>query len=167
MTRRLAVVASALHFVTEPGAVVGLIPWLITDWRLSTAPSYWLPFRAIGAAAIVVGVAVVAAEFVRFVREGNGSPAPLVPTAELVVGGLYRHVRNPMYVAVVAAILGQAALLASWALTVYATVMLLVMAAFVRLYEEPALSRRHGPSYDAYRLQVPAWIPRLRVIDHS
>lgn len=162
MSRPLAVTASALHFVAAPGVVVGLVPWLITDWQVVGAPPYWLPFRVLGLVMIAGGVAVVAAEFVRFANEGDGSPAPVVPTSQLVVGGLYRRVRNPMYVAVATAILGQAALFASWWLAAYALAMLLVMATFVSLYEEPALSRQHGSSYDDYRAQVPAWVPRLR-----
>jgi protein-S-isoprenylcysteine O-methyltransferase Ste14 len=111
---------------------------------------------------VVAGVSVVTAEFVRFTVEGRGSPAPAAPTERLVVGGLYTRVRNPMYVAVVAAVVGQALLLARPVLLVYAAVLALVVAAFVRGYEEPALRRQFGAEYDAYCQRVPAWLPRLR-----
>jgi protein-S-isoprenylcysteine O-methyltransferase Ste14 len=99
---------------------------------------------------------------VRFVVEGHGTPAPVAAPERLVVGGAYRHVRNPMYVAVLAAIVGQALLLGRLGLLVYAGVTWLVVAAFVRFYEEPALARRFGADYAAYRRAVPAWWPRPR-----
>src|ERR687889_217390 len=82
--------------------------------------------------------------------------------AILVVGGLYRYVRNPMYVAVLAAIVGQALLLGQLGLLLYAAALWLISAAFVRWYEEPTLRRRFGADYEAYRRAVPAWWPRLR-----
>ncbi len=94
--------------------------------------------------------------------EGIGTPAPVAPPQLLVVGGIYRHVRNPMYVAVLAAILGQALLLGQLVLLGYAAAMWLVFAAFVRFYEEPTLAESFGADYDAYRRAVPAWLPRLR-----
>lgn len=86
----------------------------------------------------------------------------MAPTARLVVGGLYRHVRNPMYAAVEAAILGQALLLGRSVLLVYGAVIGVALWAFVRLYEEPTLARRYGEEYEAYRRAVPAWWPRRR-----
>jgi protein-S-isoprenylcysteine O-methyltransferase Ste14 len=100
--------------------------------------------------------------FGRFALEGRGTPAPVAPTEALVVGGIYRHVRNPMYLAVIAIILGQAVLFASWAVLVYGFVAAATMASFVRLYEEPTLLARYGRSYEEYRHNVPGWLPRLR-----
>jgi protein-S-isoprenylcysteine O-methyltransferase Ste14 len=104
----------------------------------------------------------VVSAFVRFVVEGFGTPAPVAAPDRLVIGGLYRYVRNPMYVAVVACVFGQALLLWQPALAVYGAVVTAVMAAFVRLYEEPTLARRFGADYDTYRRAVPGWWPRLR-----
>ena len=101
--------------------------------------------------------------FARFVVEGIGTPAPVAPPQHLVVGGLYRHVRNPMYVAVAATIVGQAALLGRPALLLYAPgCSWPSVAAFVYGYEQPVLSERFGAEYDEYRRNVPAWWPRLR-----
>jgi protein-S-isoprenylcysteine O-methyltransferase Ste14 len=100
--------------------------------------------------------------FVRFVAEGAGTPAPVAPTRRLVIGGLYRHVRNPMYLAVVATIVGQALVLAQPALLGYAVAVAAGMVAFVHGYEEPTLERQFGEQYQAYRRAVPAWWPRLR-----
>jgi protein-S-isoprenylcysteine O-methyltransferase Ste14 len=99
---------------------------------------------------------------VRFVVEGFGTPAPVAAPERLVIGGVYRYVRNPMYVAVLAAIVGQALLLGQLGLLLYAVAAWVVVAAFVRFYEEPTLTRRFGADYEAYRRAVPAWWPRLR-----
>ena len=114
----------------------------------------------IGVAAIVVGVGVLLLAFVRFVLEGSGTPAPVAPTAHLVVGGLYRYVRNPMYLAVEAIILGQALVLGKLSLLWYGLMVMTAFVVFVRGYEEPALTRRFGASYETYRRAVPAWWPR-------
>jgi protein-S-isoprenylcysteine O-methyltransferase Ste14 len=77
------------------------------------------------------------------------------------VGGAYRYVRNPMYVAVTALIVGQSLLLGRPVLLAYAAAFAAIVAAFVHGYEEPTLSDRYGAEYDAYRAAVPAWRPRL------
>jgi len=158
--RVIAAVASTLHFLTAPGVVVGLVPWWITGWEPSV-PAWPSAIRFAGLAVAVLGVAVVAAEFVRFVRDGRGSPAPVVPTRHLVTGGLYRYVRNPMYVVVVAAVVGQGLWFSSASLLAYAAVLFAVVAAFVQGYEEPTLARTFGTEYDDYCRAVPRWIPRI------
>jgi protein-S-isoprenylcysteine O-methyltransferase Ste14 len=150
---------SAVFLVVAPGVAAGLVPWLLTGWD-SADPPAWV--AAIGALLTVAGAAALLHSFARFVVEGRGTPAPVAPTERLVVGGLYRHVRNPMYVAVTSAIAGQALLLGRPWLLAYAVAFWGVTAAFVWLYEEPTLSARYGEEYAAYRRAVPAWLPRLR-----
>jgi protein-S-isoprenylcysteine O-methyltransferase Ste14 len=116
----------------------------------------------LGALLVLAGAAVLLHAFARFVVEGLGTPAPVAPPEQLVVGGLYRHVRNPMYVAVASTIIGQALLLGRPVLLAYAALFMAVVAAFVRWYEEPALTERFGQEYAAYREAVPAWHPRLQ-----
>jgi protein-S-isoprenylcysteine O-methyltransferase Ste14 len=101
--------------------------------------------------------------FPRFVMEGVGTPAPVAPTERLVVGALYRYVRNPMYLAVAGIIPGQALPLGRVVLVLYVAVFGVVVAAFVRWYEEPTRRRRFGAHYEAYCLAVPAWWPRRRL----
>jgi protein-S-isoprenylcysteine O-methyltransferase Ste14 len=120
------------------------------------------PLRWLGVVLVVAGAAVLVVAFARFVTEGSGTPAPVAPTESLVVGGLYRHVRNPMYLAVVAVIVGQALTLGRPVLLAYAGAVWVVVAAFVRWYEEPTLARTFGPAYEEYRRAVPGWRPRLR-----
>lgn len=91
----------------------------------------------------------------------TGTPAPAAPTERLVADGLHRYVRNPMYLAVLSAVLGQALLLGQAVLVPYAAVVLATVASSVRWYEEPTLRERFGPAYDDYRGSVPGWIPRL------
>ena len=108
------------------------------------------------------GVMIVLDSFVRFATQGLGTPAPVLPARHLVVTGLYRYVRNPMYVGVVSTIIGQSVLLGSAALLAYSGFVWLCFYAFVLLYEEPTLRRAFGSEYELYCHEVPRWIPRRR-----
>ncbi|CAN7569604.1 methyltransferase family protein [Mesorhizobium sp. LjNodule214] len=160
MRARQAIAGSALFFIAAPGVVAGVIPWLLTDrYRL---PLSKLPgFVPAGWILILAAAALLLHSFARFALEGLGTPAPVAPTERLVVGGIYRHVRNPMYVAVLSIVLGQALLFSSWAVFAYGVVAAAAMVSFVKLYEEPTLARRYGAEYEAYRRAVPGWLPRL------
>jgi protein-S-isoprenylcysteine O-methyltransferase Ste14 len=96
--------------------------------------------------------------------EGGGTPASPAPTEHLVVHGLYRYVRNPMYLAVLAVITGRALLLGRPVLLGYAAAVGGAFTAFVYGYEQPTLSRRYGAHYEAYRRAVPGWWPRPRPV---
>jgi protein-S-isoprenylcysteine O-methyltransferase Ste14 len=159
MKTSTAAAGSSLFFALAPGVVAGVVPWWLTGWESLPAP---LVVRALGALVLAVSAAVLLHAFARFVREGVGTPAPVAPTAHLVVGGLYRHVRNPMYVAVVGAVVGQALLFGQFGLLAYAALLQVTFIAFVRGYEEPTLRQQFGPEYDAYRAAVPGWWPRAR-----
>jgi protein-S-isoprenylcysteine O-methyltransferase Ste14 len=158
--RAKAALGSLLFLAVAPGVVAGLLPWWLTGWRSAggVPPPVW----AAGLVLLAAGVAVLLHAFARFVGEGVGTPAPVAPTRHLVVGGLYRYVRNPMYVAVAATIVGQAAILGRPILLLYALAFGAAVAAFVHFYEEPTLARRFGAEYDEYRRAVPAWWPRRR-----
>lgn len=155
-----SIVGSAIFFLVAPCVVAGLAPWLIADrYRVPLSPSA-MPV-AIGAALVIAGIAVLLHSFARFAIEGAGTPAPIAPTERLVIGGIYRHVRNPMYVAVLSVIVGQALLFAHWQLLAYACVVAVAVISFVRFYEEPTLAHRYGAEYEIYRRAVPGWLPRL------
>ena len=162
MRRSAAATGSAVFFAVAPATVAGLVPWVLTGWRLGRPWAEWAPLRVVGALLVVAGALVLVHAFVRFVAEGLGTPAPVAPTEHLVVGGLYRHVRNPMYVAVVGAVLGQGLLLGRPVLLAYGAVLWGVFAAFVHGYEEPVLRSTYGEDYERFRAAVPAWLPRLR-----
>ena len=157
-----AAVGSAVFFVVAPGIVAGLVPWLISGWDVRWPTSgFGVVVMALGSALLAVAIVVLIRNFIRFVVEGRGTPSPVLQTERLVVGGDYRFVRNPMYLAVIAAILGQAMIFGSFALLIYALAVWAMMASFVRWYEEPLLQNRYGEEYGRYRQGVRAWVPRL------
>jgi len=158
MRRRRAAIGSALFFLVAPGVVVGAVPWWITRWELRPSP---MAVRVLGGLLLVVTLPVLVSAFVRFARDGLGTPAPVAPTERLVVSGAYRYVRNPMYLAVIGAIVGQALLLGQTVLLGYSALVVVLTVSFVRLYEEPVLQQRFGEAYAAYRRAVPGWFPRL------
>jgi protein-S-isoprenylcysteine O-methyltransferase Ste14 len=147
-TRVRAAVGSVVFLAVAPGVVAGVLPWWITRWR---SHELWLPLRIVGAVLIVGGAAALLQAFARFVVEGLGTPAPVAPTERLVVGGLYRYVRNPMYIAVAATILGQALLLGRVVLVGYLVVFCGAVAGFVLGYEESTLRRSSERSTSATR----------------
>ena len=161
MRRILAILGSALFLVLAPGTVAGLVPYWISRWRFEPGPIAWLPLRVLGALLIALGALVLLDSFARFALKGLGTPAPVFPTRHLVVSGLYRYVRNPMYVAVVAAILGQGFLFGNARLLVYGAAVWLAFHVFVLAYEEPTLRNSFGAEYEAFCASVPRWIPRL------
>lgn len=164
MPRLRAALGSLVFLVLVPGVVGGLLPWALTGWETG---SPWPPLRAAGLLLVIGGVIVLLHAFARFVVEGVGTPAPVAPTERLVVGGLYRHLRNPMYVAVAATIIGQALILGRPGLLAYAAIFVAAVVTFVRVYEEPTLAERYGEQYDDYRRAVPGWWPRRRPWDGS
>jgi len=161
MSRGSAIFGTILFLLVAPGSLAGLVPWAISGWHL-TPPFFGLePVRWLGVALIVAGLPALLDSFARFALQGFGTPAPILPTERLIATGLYRHVRNPMYVGVVATVLGQALLLGSVALVAYAAILFLCFHIFVIAYEEPACARRFGADFTAYRAAVPRWLPRL------
>ena len=143
---------AVLAIVVMPGVVAFLLPWLIAGGR-SAAPS----FDLLGLIALIPGTALLLWCAAAFYLQGRGTLAPWDPPQELVVTGVYRWSRNPMYVGVVLVLWGWVLGFRSRPLAVYA---LAVMAAFqlrVALGEEPWLAEQHGAAWRAYREQVPRW----------
>lgn len=162
MSRARAALGTLAFLLLAPGTVAGLMPRGITGWQVPAMPTWWVVAQAIGVALIAVALTALVAEFTRFAVQGIGTPAPVAPTRRLVVLGLYRFVRNPMYLSVDTLLLGQTLLFASPALLIYTAVTALVMAAFAHWYEEPHLAARFGAEYEQYRSRVPGWVPRPR-----
>jgi protein-S-isoprenylcysteine O-methyltransferase Ste14 len=163
---KAAAIGTALFVLVGPGLELGLGPWLITGgWERGDGLPSALPIHILGGLLLAAGLAVIAHALLRFVVEGVGTPSPALPPERLVVGGAYRYVRNPMYVATAAALVGQALLLSQPILLVAAAAFTVALGTFVRLREEPRLARRFGAEYDAYRRAVPGWRPRLRPWD--
>ena len=161
MRKTIAVLGSVLFFAVAPSTLAGLVPWWITRWEFRP-PFFDLDAtRAVGILLIVAGLPGIVDSFARFALQGLGTPAPIAPTQNLVVTGLYRYVRNPIYVALVAVILGQAVLFGDQRLLGYGVLIWLAFHIFVLAYEEPTLRQSYGAEYESYRANVPRWLPRL------
>jgi protein-S-isoprenylcysteine O-methyltransferase Ste14 len=150
---------TAVFSVLVPGTVAFTLPWLLLR-RDPHPPRFEMPY-AFGLLPLALGVAIYLRCAWDFVVTGLGTPAPVDPPKTLVVTGLYRWVRNPMYVGVLSAVLGQALLLGSLFLVQYAGWVFVAFLLFVVLYEEPSLERRFGQEYLEYRRAVPRFLPRL------
>lgn len=161
MRRFFALLGSVFFLVIAPGTVAGYVPWRICGWRILPPLLHFYPFRWAGVLLIAAGIPVLIDSFARFALKGLGTPAPVFPTRHLVVSGLYRYVRNPMYVAVVAVILGQGLLFGSVRVLEYGILAWLAFHLFVLLYEEPTLRRSFGAEYETFCANVRRWIPRL------
>ena len=161
-TRRVfAVIGTAVFLFLAPGIVAGLVPWWISRWNMQAPLLGFAFFRVIGVLFIVVAIPILLESFGRFAFQGVGTPAPIFPTQHLVVKGFYRYVRNPMYVAVVSVILGQALLLGNIRVLAYVIFVWLAFHLFVLIYEEPTLRKSFGAEYETFCAHVPRWIPRL------
>lgn len=159
--RRRAALGTAV-FAVGPIVVAGVVPWRLTRWKVNRPVPGGVPARFLGIAMIGAGAAVLAEAFVSFALEGLGTPAPFAPPRRLVLGGMYRFVRNPMYLAIGSAIAGQGLLLGQRKLLWMVAAGAIPVNLFVRLYEEPALKRQFGAEFAGYARNVPRWIPRLR-----
>ena len=151
---------SIIWTILLPGIVAGYVPWRFfglgqTQFDL-TSPTQFLGLVCIG-----LGVVLLAACIFEFARSGRGTLSPADPPRQLVVRGLFRYVRNPMYLSVTMIILGEALVAHSVALAVYWAVWFVGANLFVIGYEEPALRQRFGESYDQYTQRVARWIPRF------
>jgi len=162
MRRCLAVLGSIFFLLLAPGTVAGVVPWWISHWRMQAPLLGFSAFRVAGGLLIAAGTPMLLDSFARFALQGRGTPAPVFPTRHLVVTGLYRYVRNPMYVAVLCVILGQGLVFGNVWVLGYGLLVWLGFHLFVIGYEEPTLSRSFGGEYEAFRANVPRWIPRLR-----
>jgi protein-S-isoprenylcysteine O-methyltransferase Ste14 len=159
--RVFALIGSAVFLVIAPGTVAVYVPWTITRWRMQPPLLGVAVLRIVGAALLALGSVALLDSFRRFAMEGLGTPAPVLPPRALIVTGLYRFVRNPMYCGVLMAIVGQALLFGTIGLLLYAAALWLLVHLWVISYEEPRLRATFGAAYDEFRASVPRWIPRL------
>lgn len=148
-----------------PVTVAGIIPALIftsyppkPGWALASPLNYLL--MLFGVALIAAGLTLILTTIMMFVTLGKGTLAPWDPPQKLVVTGIYRYVRNPMISGVGALVFGEALLLGSSALVIYALLVFAINAVYIPLSEEPGLRRRFGQPYDDYVRHVPRWLPR-------
>jgi protein-S-isoprenylcysteine O-methyltransferase Ste14 len=161
MRRGPAVLGSVFFLLLAPGTVAGFGPWWISGWRVQAPLLGSSAFRWLGVLLIVAGLPVLLDSFARFAWKGLGTPAPVFPARHLVVSGLYRYVRNPMYLAVAAVIFGQGFWFADLRVLEYGVLVWVSFHLFVLLYEEPTLRRSFGSEYEDFCAHVSRWVPRL------
>ena len=143
-----------------PGVVAGWLPWRyfgLARVRLDLLD----PLHLLGLACVACGAGFLAVCIWHFAVGGRGTLAPVDPPRDLVVRGPYRFVRNPMYLSVSTIILGELLLTRSTSLLAYGAAWFALVNLFVIGYEEPALRRRFGASYEHYAGTVGRWIPRF------
>lgn len=153
----MLVLRSIVFALLLPGTVTLVLPYVILSRR---AVPHWDAIGLPGVVAMLIGATILIWCIADFARIGRGTLAPVDPPKTLVVRGLYRYVRNPMYVGVVLVLLGESALFRSASLLRYTGIAFLIFNLFVMLYEEPTLRARFGESYEQYRRSVGRWIPR-------
>jgi len=150
---------SLLFLIVAPGMVAGYIPLglLRSGSQIETGVFAYLALPL-----WLIGGMILLWSFWNFLNEGRGTPAPIDPPKELVAAGFYRYVRNPMYMGILAMIIGYFLWFKYWNLLIYAVVVFIAFNTFVMYYEEPTLKRKFGVAYEKYCKRVPRWIPRFK-----
>jgi protein-S-isoprenylcysteine O-methyltransferase Ste14 len=156
---KMTALKSLLFLIAAPGIVAGFVPLglLLIGPQVRTGLFSYLAFPM-----WVIGLAGLLWCFWDFVQKGKGTPAPIDPPKKLVASGLYRYVRNPMYVSVFIILIGHFLWFGYWWLLAYAGLLFVPVHLFVTLYEEPDLKKRFGAAYGKYLSEVPRWLPRFR-----
>lgn len=145
--------------ILQPGVVGVLVPYLILrGTEDSFFPDAWTASHFVGALLIVAGTTIVLACVLRFATEGKGTLSPLDPTKKLVVRGLYRYSRNPMYVGMMTVLAGEAIFWWSGAMVIYSVIVFVAFNLFILLHEEPRCRREFGAEYEEYCRNVRRWV---------
>jgi len=161
MHRVTAILGSAVFLVVAPGTLAVYGPWAFSRWHVAPPLLGFFPFRVIGVLLMALGLPVLLDSFARFAIQGLGTPAPIAPPQHLVVTGLYRYVRNPMYVAVSSLIFGQVLFFGNVSILEYGLAVWLGFHIFVLAYEEPTLRGKFGDEYKEFCAHVRRWWPRI------
>ena len=159
--RNMTALKTLLFTILVPGTVTVLVPYLLLTSGFQLFPVEIGALRILGLPPILLGALTYLWCAWDFTFTGRGTPAPIDPPKELVVKGLYRYVRNPMYVGITLVLLGEALLFESAVLFLYAGFLLVCAHLFIVYYEEPTLRRLFGTSYESYCKSVSRWIPGL------
>ena len=160
MSAPLLALRSVLWAILLPGMVTIILPWRFFGLR-DARPDLRDPLHLLALVVIGVGAALLTTCILAFARSGRGTLSPADPPKTLVVAGLYRYVRNPMYLSVALVLIGEILLTRSRSLLIFALGWFTLVNVFVLAYEEPRLRTLFGASYEAYCRQVPRWLPRI------
>jgi protein-S-isoprenylcysteine O-methyltransferase Ste14 len=151
---------SLIFTVLVPGTVTVLVPYFILSVFGQCFALDPGGFKYLGLILLLIGVSIYFHCVWDFSFTGKGTPAPIAPPQEMVITGLYRFVRNPMYLGVVLILIGESVFFGSGLLLAYSSLVFLIFHLFVVVYEEPTLRRLFGESYLQYYHTVPRWLPR-------
>lgn len=158
--RRIGLFLEAIAFtIIVPGTVAFWLPFAVLDAARLVMPSKWSVVQFAALVPLAIGAAIFARCVWDFLTRGRGIPLPIDHPKQLVVSGLYRYVRNPMYLGVLLFLLGEALFLQYPAFVLYTAVWFAFVNLFVLLYEEPNLRRKFGHSYAGYTAAVGRWVP--------
>ena len=160
MRKVFAIAGSALFLAIAPGFVAGVVPYWISRWRIEPPFLGVVLLRYVGVTLVALGSIGLLDSFLRFAVQGLGTPAPVFPTRHLVVSGLYRYVRNPMYTGVLAVGLSLGLALGTWVTPIAAGLVFMLQALRTRT-EEKYLIDRFGDQYRDYMKRVGRFLPRL------
>jgi protein-S-isoprenylcysteine O-methyltransferase Ste14 len=149
-----------LFTVIAPGTLTVIIPYWLSSTNIGNEKIDLGALRILGGAPLLMGIAVYLRCVTDFIVKGRGTPAPYDPPKHLVMNGLYRFVRNPMYIGIVLILLGEAVFFERGILFALAAIVFFGFHLRVLYYEEPALRRSFGESYARYCAAAPRWLPR-------
>lgn len=161
MASPFVLLKTAVFSVLGPGTVAGLMPCYLARRGQESNRSGSRLARLVGGVSVLSGVLLYFHTAWRFADEGRGTPSPTDEPETLVTGGIYAYLRNPMYVAVLLCIGGQALLYNSIRVLWYGIVCWLVSHTWIIGYEEPHLAKKYGEEYKQYCDRVPRWRPRF------
>lgn len=153
-------IVSTLATLIVPGTAVVLIPFLVLRATGGLPVARLGPLELGSIVLGLIGVGMVLWVSYAFVAIGRGTPVPIRPPREFVAAGLYRFVRNPMYLGALLVLFSEAVLFRSAWLLLYTGLLWLALHTFTVAWEEPQLEGRFGQAYRDYRLTTPRWIPR-------
>ena len=153
---------SAVATIVVPGTACFLLPYLILTRAHVQLTSSLSLVQGIAIVLAGLGIYMVVWVSTAFVRQGKGTPIPIIPPTRLVISGFYRFVRNPMYVGALLIILAEAVYFRSAALILYALAVWTALHVAILTFEEPQLKKRFGADYELYQKSVPRWIPKVR-----
>lgn len=147
--------------IIGPGSVIVLIPYLIISFF--SPPDYYKIVRLqyIGIIPFLIGLVISLRCFYDFISVGKGTPVPIDPPKKLVIIGMYRFVRNPMYIGILFLLFGEAIFFKSFVLLGYTACVYCLFQIFIIGFEEPMLKTKFGKEYEDYCKIVPRWLIHL------
>jgi protein-S-isoprenylcysteine O-methyltransferase Ste14 len=160
---RAIILLPIMATIVIPGIILHVTDSVLLEWPPDT-PIDVMPLVT-GIVLVFLGLLLAIRTVSLFTRWGDGTPAPWDPPRNLVVRGIYRHVRNPMISGVIGILIGESLLLGSSPLLCWALFFVLANLIYIPRFEEPSLEKRFGESYTRYKENVPRWIPRFQPWD--